>query len=163
MIVIRRELPQSRNVGHRRQQAACHIVQTRMLRTAASPPGPERLPHHALRLTLSVSSLCGDRCALLGHRPHEPSQLACGRHHGDLVQLSPAHESPEFAMQAFLGFARDVQDFRRASLASLGQGGTGDVAVPVVPSRFNLDRASFLPAEWPRLLPEAYPAWFRAA
>ncbi len=40
MIVIRRELPRSRDVGQPRLAPARHIGVSRVLRTAASPPGP---------------------------------------------------------------------------------------------------------------------------
>src|SRR5579884_1794907 len=86
MIVLRRELPQSRGASHRSRHAASRIAQTRMLRTAASPPGPERVPHHALPSMRGAPALRRAlRRKLLGHRPHESGQLARDRHDGDLV------------------------------------------------------------------------------
>ncbi len=92
MIVIRRELPRSRDVGQHRRRPVRHIAGARMLRTAASPPGPERSP--------------GNRCVLdwhllgepLSDRPDKPGQLAGHRHRRDLVQLTPTHEPPELTV-----------------------------------------------------------------
>jgi hypothetical protein len=103
MIVIRRELPQSRGASHRSRQAARRIVQTRMLRTAASPPGPERVPHSTLlcisSVTEGVPALRRQlRRKLLGHGPHEAGQLTRDGHDGDLVQFPATREAPELTV-----------------------------------------------------------------
>src|SRR5215471_11146682 len=142
MIVIRRERPQSRNASQRSRPAARRIVRARMLRTAASPPGPERVSHHALRYVRGVAVLCRPRLRkLLGERPHEPGQLARDRHDGDLIQLPATHEPPELAVQAVLGFPRDLEHFGRTSLTALGELPTGHVTVSIVPGRFNEEAA----------------------
>src|SRR5579864_9388895 len=126
-IVIRRELPPSRDVDQHRRPPGRHIMSTRMLRAAASPPGPERstkvpscLRRHPVR-------------ALFSNRPHKPRQFPRHGDRGDLAQLTPTQKTPELAVQPILCPPGDPEDFGRNTLAPLPELGAGRVAVAVAP------------------------------
>src|SRR5687767_12217059 len=110
MIVIRRELPRSRVVGHHRLAPLRHIEAARVLLSAASPTGPG--------FSKDMSLLGRDR-EMLTDRPDEARQLASHGCDGNCVRLAPTDHAPVFAVQPLLRLLRDAHDFGRAAFASL--------------------------------------------
>ena len=74
MIVIRRELPQSNNVGRHRRPPVRHIEPSRVLLTAASPPGPEHIRPPSVCASL-CTSFPVSRGAVLTATDVEPRRL----------------------------------------------------------------------------------------
>ncbi len=134
MIVIRRELPPSRIVGQHKRPPVRHREIARVLRAAASPPGPER--------SLTLFSLHrGRRRKVLRDRPNKPGQLSRDRDCGHLSQFIATGESPELAVQSVLCLACDVEDRRRTAAAALRQLLTGGIPMAVVPGGLDQDPA----------------------
>ncbi len=106
-----------------------------MLRTVASPPGPERVPEMASCLRRHRSR------AVLRNGPDKSRQLSRDGDCGDLGQLAPTDEPPVFAVQAFLRLSRDPEDVSRTATTSLRELRAGGVATPVTPRGFDKDAA----------------------
>jgi len=135
MIVIRRELPPSSDVGRFSARAERHIEVSRGLRTVASPPGSARplADRNGLRHSRPWN--------VLRNGPHKPGQLAGHRHHGDLRGFPAAYQPPELSVQAILRALRNLKHWGWTALPALGQHGTGSVAPAITPGRFYQDPA----------------------